>query len=94
MFDNQQEQSITRRATREDLKELHGLLCESIFAYMRGVPPGKHKPAMLELIRQFLRDNGITKNLQSAQDVSESLEELTDLSIPFVPAYLGNDLLK
>ena len=75
--------------TREQLQELHGILVESLLTYMKDTPPQKRRAAVLDIIRAFLKDNGITKNLNSAKDVATSLEELSSLSIPFLPDHLN-----
>ena len=75
--------------TREQLQELHGILVESLLTYMKDTPPQKRRSAVLDIIRAFLKDNGITKNLNSAKDVATSLEELSSLSIPFLPDHLN-----
>lgn len=86
-------QQTTTRATREDLQEIHGLLCMSFLDYLKNTPPAKLRASMIEVIRSFLKDNHITKNLNSAKDVSQSLSELADMAVPFLPDFSGSDSL-
>lgn len=79
----------TGRTPREKLQELHGVLCDRFLDYAKNTPPGKIRASMIEVIRGFLKDNGITKNLAQAKDVAASLEELSDIGIPFLPDYLN-----
>jgi hypothetical protein len=80
---------MSDRANREQLEELHGLLTQTLLAYMANTPPNKRRASMLEVIRSFLKDNGIIKNLEACQDVAESLGELTSLDVPFLPDYIN-----
>lgn len=75
--------NTTKRATRADLEELHKLLTDQFLEWMRQPEKYKVKPFHLAVVRQFLKDNGITKNLAQAKDVKKSLEELGDLEVPF-----------
>lgn len=72
-----------KRTTRAELEELHKLLTDHFLDWMRQPEKYNLKPFHLAVIRQFLKDNGITKNLTQARDVKKSLEELGDLEVPF-----------
>lgn len=81
------------KATREQLEDLHKLLCESFHSYLLDTPADKRRASMIAEIRAFLRDNNVTKNLGSAKDVAKSLDELSGLGVPFLPTFPGNDSL-
>lgn len=70
-------------APREQLQELHRLLAGTFLDYLTKTPQDECTASMLEVIRSFLRDNGITKDLTSYADVQSSLGSLTSLDIPF-----------
>lgn len=70
-------------ATREDLQEIHRLLTEAFFRYLQETPRENQRASMFEVIRSFLRDNGITKDLNLHKDVQTSLVSLASLDIPF-----------
>lgn len=70
-------------APREQLQELHRLLCGIFLDYLRTTPPERRRASMLEVIRSFLRDNGIQKDMTLQEDVQTSLESLADMDIPF-----------
>lgn len=74
-----------KRATREELQELHYRLTKLFLQVLRD--PVKHEPNanLLNCIRQFLRDNGCTKNTAWAKDMKEGLETLADSNLPFLP---------
>lgn len=80
-------------ATREELQEIHRVLCETFMDYLTNTPPGRIRASMLDVIRSFLKDNHISKNLSQAKDVTESLKDLSELSVPFLPDYNGGDTL-
>lgn len=71
------------RATREQLEDLHRQFAETLLAYLHDTPPEKRRSAMLEVIRGFLKDNGITRGLRSVADMKQTLTELTELDLPF-----------
>ncbi|ENO74797.1 hypothetical protein [Thauera sp. 63] len=48
-------------APREQLQELHRLLAGTFLDYLTKTPQDECTASMLEVIRSFLRDNGITK---------------------------------
>jgi len=80
--------SQVKRATREDLQVIHDQLV-AIFQMWMNDPVGhKVKPYHLEVVRKFLADNGVRKNLSKTQDINESLGELAGFDIPFSPNYL------
>lgn len=81
------------KATREQLRELHFILTETLLLYMQTTAPAKRRAGMLEVVRAFLKDNGITKNLDSSREVSKTLEALNDVAVPFLPDYLTTDNL-
>ncbi len=87
------DQQTPTRASREELQQIHGLLCMSFLEYLQNTPPAKLRASMIEVIRSFLKDNNITKNLTSAKDISQSLGELSDMAVPFLPDFSGSDLL-
>ncbi len=74
-----------RRATREDLQELHTCLTDVFLQWMRGADRNQMKAFQLEVLRKFLRDNGVAKNLATAKDIQSSLADLRSLDIPFLP---------
>ncbi|MGL1833740.1 hypothetical protein ACKVEX_09050 [Rhodocyclaceae bacterium SMB388] len=71
--------------TREDLKELHRMLCDSFHSYLEDPPNGNYTARMLEVIRAFLRDNNIKKDPETTADIKQSLKELSSMDIPFFP---------
>lgn len=73
------------RATVEQLQELHGLIADIMLTYLKETPSGQHTAFMLNVIRSFLVDNGIKKDLVMGADVRLSLKELTDMDLPFLP---------
>jgi hypothetical protein len=74
---------MSKPAPREDLQEIHGLLCASFLDYLRLVPPEKRTASMLNVMRGFLRDNRIQKDLTLHTDVQRSLQTLSAMDIPF-----------
>lgn len=74
-----------RRASREELQELHTLLTDVFLQWMRGADRHQMKAFQLEVLRKFLRDNGVAKNLTSATDIQSSLADLGSLDVPFLP---------
>lgn len=70
-------------APRDQLQELHRLLCTTFLDYLQTTPPERRRASMLEVIRSFLRDNGIQKDLTLHEDVQTSLQSLSSLDIPF-----------
>lgn len=77
------------RATRPQLEELHGLLANIFTDWLKA--PEKHgvTASHMGVIRAFLRDNGVTKNLGQTKDIQASLEELAGMSVPFLPTPKG-----
>lgn len=74
---------MTGAAPRDQLQKLHALLCETFLDYFQTTPPERRRASMLEVIRSFLKDNGIQKDLTLHRDVQTSLESLSSLDIPF-----------
>lgn len=74
---------MTTAAPQESLRELHRLLCTTFLDYLQTTPPERRRASMLEVIRSFLRDNGIQKDLTLHGDVQASLQSLSSLDIPF-----------
>lgn len=54
---------MTAPAPRDQLQKLHGLLCTTFLDYFETTPPERRRASMLEVIRSFLKDNGIQKDL-------------------------------
>lgn len=73
------------RATLEQLEALHGQLTRVFSKYLKS---GDYSAPMLNVIRCFLLNNGVMKDLTQVQQVKASLGDLTDLSVPFLPDYL------
>ncbi len=75
----------SNRATTEQLQELHTSLVLIFKAWLEAEPDVfKLKPYHLNVLRQFLKDNGVVKDLPRAVDVKNTLEALGDLTIPFL----------
>lgn len=72
-----------RRATREDLQYLHTMMVHIFMGWMK--MPEKLKPYHLSVLRQFLKDNNVAKNLTQGRDIKAALEDLKDTDIPFIP---------
>lgn len=87
------EQQATARSSREELHEIHRLMSRNLLEYLQNTPADKIRASMIDVIRAFLKDNNITKNLSSAKDVSLSLNELSDMAVPFLPDFSGSDSL-
>lgn len=81
------------KASREELHEIHRLMCRNLLDYLQNTPQDKIRASMIDVIRAFLKDNNITKNLGAAKDVSQSLSELSDMAVPFLPDFSGSDSL-
>lgn len=77
-----------RRATREDLQYLHTMMVHIFLGWMK--TPEKLKPFHLNVLRQFLKDNNVAKNLTQGRDIKAALEDLKDTEIPFLPPDLPN----
>lgn len=76
----------SNRATQQQLQELHTQMVQIFVAWLEAEPDKlKLRPAHLEIMRKFLADNGIKKDLPKALDQKTTLEELGSLSIPFLP---------
>lgn len=73
------------RATVEQLHDLHGRIADIMLTYLKETPPGQHTAFMLNVIRSFLVDNGIKKDLVMGADIRLSLKELADMDLPFLP---------
>ncbi|UCV01867.1 hypothetical protein [Dechloromonas denitrificans] len=82
-----------KKATREQLEDLHRVLCKALMDYLLDTPADKRRASMIAEIRAFLRDNNVTKSLGAAKDVAKSLDELSGLGVPFLPTFPGNDSL-
>lgn len=86
-------QQASARASKEELHEIHRLMCLNLLEYLQTTPADKIRASMIDVIRSFLKDNNITKNPRSAKDVSQSLNELSDMDVPFLPDFSGSDSL-
>jgi hypothetical protein len=87
MCNQDKELCITPKATIEDLQELHSLMVALFLEWMRDPDKYKVKPFHLAVVRQFLKDNGVSKNLGQSKDIKDSLGELAGFDIPFLPEY-------
>jgi hypothetical protein len=67
---------------REQLQQLHGLLITLLLDSLKSSEPPS--TALLETARRFLIDSNVTKDVTTATAVREGLEQLSDLSLPFV----------
>lgn len=76
---------MTGRASREDLQELHGLMASLFLKYMREPEQYKVNAFLLGVIRQFLKDNNVSKDHGQTHDLRKSLEELAGIDFPFLP---------
>ena len=74
-----------KRATREELQELHYRLTQIFLTAFRN--PDKHdlNANFLNVARQFLRDNSIIKDMAIAKDIKDGIGLLADAEIPFLP---------
>ena len=74
-----------KRATREELQELHYRLTQIFLIAFRN--PDKHdlNANFLNVARQFLRDNSIVKDMAMAKDIKDGLAVLADTDVPFLP---------
>lgn len=76
---------MTNKASREDLHELHHLLTLHFTEMMK--TPENLNASAFNVIRQFLKDNGIRKDVVRAEDIKSSLEALVDAEVPFLPEF-------
>ena len=77
----------SHRASRKQLEELHSLLTGIFLKYLKG---DDHAAPMLNVIRSFLLNNGIVKDLTQVGAIRASMDDLKDISVPFLPPYLSN----
>lgn len=75
----------TKRATREELQELHYHLTQLFLKALRSPEKFDLNSNFLNVVRQFLRDNSIVKDLAFAKDIKASLIALEDAEVPFLP---------
>ena len=81
--DNQQ--TVPKRATREELQELHYRLTKLFLTALRNPSKYDLSANFLNVVRQFLRDNSIVKDLAFAKDIKDGLKALGDADLPFLP---------
>lgn len=74
-----------QRATREDLQELHYRLTKLFLTALRNPSKYDLSANFLNVVRQFLRDNSIVKDLAFAKDIKDGLKALGDADLPFLP---------
>lgn len=65
------------------LQTLWGLMLQQCTWYLEHTPAGDIRADYLNVIRSFLRDNGIDADAVHRDDVRKSLAELSDLKLPF-----------
>lgn len=65
------------------LQTLWGLMLQQCIWYLEHTPPGDIRAEMLQVIRSFLRDNGIDADAAHRNDVQTSLKKLESLQLPF-----------
>lgn len=80
--DLSEEQKHTGPATREQLWQLWQLLLDTFISDM-GNPNYELRASYLDVVRAFLRDNGMTLNGMALVDARKSLSDLSMLSLPF-----------
>lgn len=73
----------TMVATEDDLKELWHRLLQTFLRYMRETPYQDLDPKYLNVIRAFLKDNGLDAEGSHQMDVEESLKRLSGMDLPF-----------
>jgi hypothetical protein len=74
------EQNRPRYATHEDLYDLWFQLRDSLVEGMAATP--SPRASFLDVVRAFLRDNGISAQGMTKQDMAAAMQ---DLSLPFGP---------
>jgi hypothetical protein len=88
-MDDSEEQPVSQRATREQLEELHGLLAKILLDYLKNTPPNRLRANKLEIVRSFLLQNGVKKDMNSGREVKAALADLSETDLPFLPDYLN-----
>lgn len=74
----------TGPATVAEMRELHRALLNALLWTMRNTPPNKLKATTLEVLRAFLKDNGVVAPSQDAHGLLRGLESLQDTArFPF-----------
>jgi hypothetical protein len=79
------------KASAQQLRELHRLFSQAMFDYMVNTPIGEHKPAMLNIVRVFLNDNGVehSSSVEALELLRKGLAEenpvanLASFTVPF-----------
>ena len=70
------------KASAKQLSELHRLFSQALYEYMTNTPAGNHKPAMLNVVRAFLNDNGVehSSSVEALELLSKGLVEENTLA--------------
>lgn len=80
------------KASAQQLRELHRLFSQALYEYMTNTPVGKHRPAMLNVVRAFLNDNGVehSSSVEALELLRKGLAEggstvadIASFSVPF-----------
>lgn len=80
------------KASAQQLRELHRLFSQALYDYMVNTPTGTHKPAMLNVVRAFLNDNGVehSSSVEALELLRKGLAEggspvanIESFSVPF-----------
>lgn len=71
----------------EDLYALHAALAASFSALLSQPDQSKVRASHLNVLRLFLRDNKVGKDLGQSRAIKASLEDLVDADIPFLPVF-------
>jgi hypothetical protein len=77
-----------RRATREQLHELHRLVAERLLTYFTETPASEIKATLVECAIAFLRLNDVNV---SSMAMGQVREQLLALALPFEAAADGGD---
>lgn len=78
-------------ASQELLQDLHRMCAEHFHNYLVNTPPAKQRASMLEVIRKFMKDNGVEHSDKlvalealSRPEAEPEADNLNKLDLPFV----------
>jgi hypothetical protein len=70
------------KATKKEMDALHGVLSNHFKSILQNPPEEGLSPAMLNTIRQFLKDNGVGVELTGDEDALSKLREAVPFKSP------------
>lgn len=70
------------KASKKEMEALHGALSKHFNAVLENPPEEGVSPAMLNTIRQFLKDNGVGVELKGDEDALENLRSKVPFKSP------------